>query len=326
MRADALRHIGIIIFTGIAIGIAGFALFPRIPVLSDSISYFTVAQNLLSGKGLVSSYVGPNEAFIMGLPSPDIHMPGWPLLIAGFMWLTHVGLSAPIILNIVLTIFSAVLFYLTVGAWSDRRRALVGSFFFLFFPLVLAYEFTGLAEISLVFWSALAVFLASIAKPKKTLIWLVVIGLAYTAGFCIRQTAIFLVPLISMILAERGFSRFNSILFGIGLAIVSAIAHFAYSSVDSLHEAQNLLFRYDLLLHTGLLRGSFYREILTRADLSPPVPLPELLWAILAKKPVRMLTSCISPDRIWQAETLMKALVIAIMVAVPFLVRLKRIR
>jgi len=140
-------------------------------------------------------------------------MPGWPLLIAGFMWLTHVGLSAPIILNIVLTIFSAVLFYLTVGAWSDRRRALVGSFFFLFFPLVLAYEFTGLAEISLVFWSALAVFLASIAKPKKTLIWLVVIGLAYTAGFCIRQTAIFLVPLISMILAERGFSRFNSILF-----------------------------------------------------------------------------------------------------------------
>jgi len=326
MRADALRHIGIIIFTGIAIGIAGFALFPRIPVLSDSISYFTVAQNLLSGKGLVSSYVGPNEAFIMGLPSPDIHMPGWPLLIAGFMWLTHVGLYAPIILNIVLTIFSAVLFYLTVGAWSDRRRALVGSFFFLFFPLVLAYEFTGLAEISLVFWSALAVFLASIAKPKKTLIWLVVIGLAYTAGFCIRQTAIFLVPLISMILAERGFSRFNSILFGIGLAIVSAIAHFAYSSVDSLHEAQNLLFRYDLLLHTGLLRGSFYREILTRADLSPSVPLPELLWAILAKKPVRMLTSCISPDRIWQAETLIKALVIAIMVAGPFLVRLKRIR
>jgi signal transduction histidine kinase len=54
--------------------------------------------------------------------------------------------------------------------------------------------------------------------------------------------------------------------------------------------------------------------------------LPELLWAILAKKPVRMLTSCISPDRIWQAETLMKALVIAIMVAGPFLVRLKRIR
>jgi hypothetical protein len=129
-----------------------------------------------------------------------------------------------------------------------------------------------------------------------------------------------------MILAERGFSRFNSILFGIGLAIVSAIAHFAYSSVDSLLEAQNLLFRYDLLLHTGLLRGSFYREILTRADLSPSVPLPELLWAILAKKPVRMLTSCINPDRIWQAETLMKALVIAIMVAGPFLVRLKRIR
>jgi len=325
-KKTTLVHLGIIGSLGLAIGLLGWVLFPRIPVWSDSLSYFTVAMNLLAGKGLVSSYVGPNEAFIMGLPCPDLHMPGWPLLIAGFMWLTRTGLYAPVILNIVLTIFSAVLFYFTVSAWSDRTRALTGSLFFLFFPLTLAYEFTALAEISLVFWSILAVFLASVASPKRTLMWLIAIGLAYTAGFCTRQTAIFLLPLISLTLAERGFSRIIAICFGIALALVSALAHLAYSSVDSLHEAQNLLFRYDLLLHTGLLSGSFYREILTGADLSSGIPLPELLWAILVKKPVRMLASYLSPDRIWQAETMMKLLVIAILAVGPFLVRLKRIR
>lgn len=312
-----LIHLGIIMGLGLAIGLLGWFLFPKIPVLSDSIGYFTAARNLLIGKGLVSSYVSPNEAFIMGLPCPDLHMPGWPLLIAGFMWLTRTGLYAPIVLNILLTLSSAILFYFTVRIWSDRTKALMGSFFFLLFPLTLAYEFTALAEMCLVFWSILAVFLALVARPKRTLIWFMVIGLAYMAGFCTRQTAIFLLPFISLILAEKGFSRATAICFGIVLALVSTLAHFAYSSVDSLNEAQNLLFRYDLLLHTGLLRGSFYREILTPENLSAGVPIPELLWSILAKKPVRMFVSYLSPDRIWQAETLMKLVVIGILAIGP---------
>ncbi|MGB9589601.1 MAG: glycosyltransferase family 39 protein [Candidatus Hydrothermia bacterium] len=326
MRNPTIRHITLICFIGIGIGIAGFILFPKIPVLSDSIGYFTVARNLLLAKGLVSSYVGPNEAFIMGLPCPDIHMPGWPLLVAGFMFITRTGLYAPLILNILLTVSSALIFYFTVRLWSDTRRALVSSLFFLLFPLILGYEFTALSEISLVFWSLLAVFLASASNPKRAVLWLAAIGLVYSLAFCTRQTSILLVPLISLILAENGFSRIHAVCFGLTLVLVSALANLAYSSVDSLREAQSLLFRYDLLLHTGFLKVSFNRAILTPQDLSPDVPLTHLIWAVLLKKPVRMLASYIAPESIWHLENLMKLLVVVVLAGGPFFVPRKRIR
>ncbi len=326
MRNATIGHLFILCFVGIVVGLAGFVLFPRIPVLSDSLGYFTLARNLLMGKGLVSSYVGPNEAYIMGLPCPDLHMPGWPIFIAGFMWLTRTGLYAPVLLNILLTLVSAALFYLTVRAWSDARRAFLGSLFFLLFPLTLAYEFTGMAETSLVFWSLLVVFLASLARPKRAMVWMPTILLAYAFVFATRQTSVFLIPLVSLILVERGFPRTHAICFGVALLLVSVVANLSYSRIDSLSEAQSVLFRYDLLLHSGFLKKSFYRDILTPADLNPAVPLPEMLFAILVKKPIRMFVSYFSPDNIWRAENLMKLLVIAVLALGPFLVRNKRMR
>jgi len=326
MRNATIRQLFILCSVEIGIGLAGFILFPRIPLLSDSLVYFSLARNLLMGNGLVSSYVGPNEAYIMGLPCPDIHMPGWPILIAEFMWLTRTGFYAPVLLNILLTVASVVLFYLTVRAWSDARRAFLGSFFFLLFPLTTAYELTGMTETSLVFWSTLAILLASVARPKKSLAWMATIMLSYVFAFTTRQTSIFLIPLVSLILVERGFSRTHVICFGMVLLLISVVTNLSYSKIGSLSEAQSALFRYDLLLHSGFLKKSFYRDILTPADLNPVAPLSELFFAILVKKPIRMFVSYFSPDNIWRVENLMKLLVIAILAVGPFLVRSKRIR
>ena len=246
-KKTTLAHLGIIGGLGLAIGLLGWVLFPKIPIFSDSIEYFTTARNLLAGKGLVSSYPGATDAFIMGLPCPDHHMPGWPLLIAGFMWLTRTGPYGLNFLNILLTLLSSVLVYFIVLFWSDERKALASSLIFLLLPWIIFYEFTGMAEIAFVFWVLLSLFFASVPNPKY--IWAGVLGsgLALLVAYLVRESALFFLPLVLALLRARGQSFWKLALFASAFLLGCFLSSYIYySSYPGFRDVREILARYVL--------------------------------------------------------------------------------
>jgi len=297
-KKTTLIHLGIITGLGLAVGLAGWILFPKIPIISDSIGYFTIARNLLMGKGLVSSYPGATNAFIMGLPCPDLHMPGWPLLIAGFMWLTRTGPYSPNILDILLTLLSSVLVYFIVLFWSDERKALASSLIFLLLPWIISYEFTGLAEIALVFWVLLSLFFASIPNPRY--IWASVLGsgFALLVAYLVRESALFFLPLVIALLRTRGLSFWRLALFASALLLGCFLSSYIYySSYPGFRDVREILAWYDLFTKTKLPPiKSPITSIVTWGDVPHPSP-GEILWNVLIIKPLRILSVILKRER-----------------------------
>lgn len=302
------------------VGLLGWLLFPKIPVWSDSLAYFTVARNLLMGKGLVSSYVGTAGAFIVGLPCPDMHMPGWPVLIAGFMWLTKIGPYSPIVLGIALTILSSFLVYFIVLFWSDTKRALAASVIFVFLPWVIAYEFTGMAEIAFLFWILLSLFFASIPNPKYRLVSILGSGLALLMGYVTRETALFFLPLVIAIMRMRGLSVWKLIVFGLVISLACLFSSYIYySSYPGFREARKILALFGLFTKAGLLGIKHpITDIVTWNDI-PQVSLRDLLWSVLIRKPIRIIFSIMKGES-WYLILIRLSLVIPTILA-PVMVR-----
>ncbi len=314
-RRITFIHLGIILGLGLAIGLLGWLLFPKVPVISDFIEYFTLARNLLVGRGLVSSYPGATDVFIMGLPCPDTHMPGWPLLIAGFMWLTRLGPCSSIVLCILLTIITSVLVYFIVLFWSDDKKALVASLVFLLFPWTIAYEFTGMAESAFVFWVALSVFFASIPNQKCWLVNILGAGLSLLLAYITRESALFFLPLIVALLRMRGLSFWKLILFSLSLLIASFLSSYIYySSYPGFREVRETLALYDLLTKTWLPKIKYpITSIVTREDL-PQLPLKDILWNVIVIKPIRIIVSVLKGEG-WYPIIIRSFLVLPVIVA-----------
>lgn len=280
-----------LLLVGLMIGLVGFLILPRVPVNPDAVGYFTSARNLLLGKGLVTSLATVTPAYLMGAPNPDLHMPGYPLLLAGFMWLTRTGIYSPVLLNIFLAVASAILVYFTVLLWSDRGKAIAASLLFLFFPAVLIYEFTGLAEMALVFWVMLSLFLAS--APGRFIPRFIGAGLTLLIAYITRETTLLFVPLVVAILVERGARGWSIMAFTVVvLGACLASPYFYYLHWPGFAETHYIFAGYTALFRTGVLRENQnpMMDIVTRHDMFAGIS-PVDLTLLLLKKPFRLITT-----------------------------------
>ena len=290
-RRITLANLGIILCLGLAIGLLGWVLFPRIPVWSDSLSYFTAARNLLMGKGLVTSLCACTQSYFMGIPHPDLHLPGWPLLIAGFMWLTKTGLYAPVLLNILLTVLAAILVYHTVRFWSTPARALSASLVFLVFPTTLMYEFSGLSEMAIIFWVILSLFLSSVPGAGRSIPCLIGSWASLVIAYATRESSLLFLPLVLVFLRQRGSSKIALAVFGVSAVLACfGISYTYYSLWPGFAEARAIAAKTSLLSHTGMIRRSHFTAIATWQDL-PDVSPARLAWDVLARKPLRLIVN-----------------------------------
>ncbi|MEO0180652.1 MAG: hypothetical protein ABIN54_05005 [candidate division WOR-3 bacterium] len=290
MSKKEILYLLLVLSAGATMGIFGLIFFPKIPVNSDAISYFTAARNLLGGKGLVISLSTPTMAYFMGVPHPDYHMPGWPLLLAGFMWLTKTGPCTPIILNIALALGSSALAYFTLLLWSDSEKAFWGALLFMLFPSIMVYQFTGMAEMPLLFWLMLSVFTASLPRAGRTIALLIGIGIILIFAYATRETALFFLPLILSLLRERG-ARWSTltILTLIILAASLILSYLYYSLWPGFSETSYVFNQHGILFKTGTItpeHNPMWNVV--RPEDFPKLSLPELFWLLL-KKPLRLL-------------------------------------
>ena len=288
MSKRELWGLAIVIAVSSIIGFIGFLLSPKVPVNSDAIGYFTVARNLITGKGLVTSLTDPTSAYIIGVPHPEFHMPGWPLLLAGFFWITRTGALAPLILGILLAIGSSTLAYFTAMFWSDRQKALSGALALAFYPGILIYQFTGLAEMAIVFWFVLALFFASLPGINP---WLAACaaGVSLFASYITREISLLLIPLILVILNGKGI-RWKSLLIMAGVLITAcATSSYLYQNCwPGLLENRYIFLKYTTLFKTGAITMDHnpMHNIVSPEDFPKLSPAETLL--LLLKKPLRL--------------------------------------
>ncbi len=295
MRRIILWHISILVLAGLAVGFLCFFLAPKPPAGWDAISYFSVARNLLSGRGIVTSLCSVTPAWLMGVPHPDLHMPGYPLLLAGFMWFTRTGFYALWLLDTVLVILTSILVYFTVLPRSTPSAGLMASFIFMLSPMTLMHAFTGLAEIAVVFWSVLAVFLAGLPGSGRSPLCMMGSALAFFIAYITREISILLLPFLLLLLVNRGAKVSRAIVFGILVVVICFASSSAYYSFwPGFREVQLILKNFSLFKHTGLFHANPYTDIINPKDF-PPLSPGVVFWDILIRKPVRSIVE------IWQA-------------------------
>lgn len=281
--------LAIVAIASLLIGLIGFLLSPKIPVNSDAISYFTVARNLITGKGLLTSLSDPTSAYIMGVLHPDLHMPGWTILLAGFLWLTRTGALAPLILGILLAIGSSILAYFTAMEWFGGQKALSGALAFAFYPGILIYQFTGLAELAIVFWFSLALFFASLTKMKAWLA-LCAAGISLFVSYLTRETSLLLIPLILVMLNRKGIGWRSLLIMAGVLTVVCLTSSYLYQKWwPGFAKAQVIFTKYSLLFKTGVITPDQnpMDQVVRPEDF--PTLSPAKTFLLLLKKPFRLL-------------------------------------
>ncbi|MGB9589600.1 MAG: hypothetical protein ACPL68_01805 [Candidatus Hydrothermia bacterium] len=319
MHRTAFWQIGIVILLGLCLGITGFILTPRVPGGWDAVSYFTMARNLIAGRGMVSSVCSVTPAWFMGVPHPDLHMPGYPLLLAGFMLLTRVGLCSPLLLDALLIIITAVLVYFIIWFRSTPGSALLGSLSYLLFPTTLIYSFVGMAEIAVVFWIVLSVFLAGIPGSGRSPLCILGSGLALFMAYVTRESSIFILPLVLAMLVERGARPSRAIAFGVIIATICFLSSFVYYSLwPGFRDVQTILNYFSLIKHSGLFSLNPYLDIIGPNDF--PRLSPSMFFLdILIRKPIRCLAE------IWRAGvwyiTALDILTVLLLVMAPIVVK-----
>lgn len=155
--------------------------------VADESRYLYFANNLLSG------YYSP--------PSPDFNIwngPGYPLLIAGFMFF-KLPLIAVRLLNGFLLYFSLVISYKTINIYSSKKNAIVytmilGMYFPIFemLPLIMTESLTW-------FLISLVCFLFIKNYVKKTMSWKLIILAAFSIAYLTLTKVIFGYVILSML-------------------------------------------------------------------------------------------------------------------------------
>ena len=319
MRRIVFWHIASIILLGLVMGFLWFIMAPRIPAGWDQISYFSVASNLLAGRGMVTSLCSVTPAWFMGVPHPDLHMPGYPLLLAGFMRLTGAGLCSPWLLDVVLIILTATLIYFTIMPRSTPMAGLLGSISFMLSPMTLIHAFDGLAEIAVVFWAVLAVFLAGLPGSGRSGLCIMGSAIALFMAYITRESSIFLLPLLLALMHEQGARVSRLMVFGvIMVAVCFAASSVYYSFWPGFRDAISIINNLALFKHAGLFSPNPYTEIVSPNDfpsLSPVV----LFRDILLRKPIRSLSE------MWQAGVwylnLLSIAVVSVLMTAPIVVK-----
>lgn len=153
----------------------------------DSYYYFSLAQNIVDGKGVV---------FNDGVPTNGFHPLYAFLLVPIFKLFLSIGLNAPIYASlIVLSIFSvgtSIFLYLIVKKLLNKNAALFAAFIWLFNPYVLFVSLIGVeTSIQIFFLSALVYFIVNI-KSTLSKLDCIFIGILIGLVFLSRMDGVFL--------------------------------------------------------------------------------------------------------------------------------------
>jgi hypothetical protein len=164
----------------------------------DAYIYYTVAKNIINGRGIVFNY---------GIPANGFHPFYVLILVPIFKLLYPYGVNLPIYASLfIMTIFSlgtSVFVYLIVSKLLNKKAGLLAAFIWLFNPCILFVSFMGMeTPIQIFFISLLTYFI--LTKEDRT-------------QFSIHESVI-----IGLLVGIIFLSRMDGIFIGIG--VISALA------------------------------------------------------------------------------------------------------
>ncbi len=225
------------VLAGVLAAVLLVGLVPRIVLAAsatfaghgDSAFYYSVAENLVDGRGFEIDYVGH---YLNGLPpiphyANDYWMPLASVIIAASMAVLGKSLFASILPAVVASLLLALLTYRIARLFSEKRIVAVASALLVLFPsTVMRYSVATDTTIYFAIFAGGSLFLMmrGLARPA---LFLPAAGLAALAHLT-RQDGIFLVPALGAAIALAplpwsGRTRWALIAASIYLAVLSPI-------------------------------------------------------------------------------------------------------
>ncbi len=172
----------------------------------DSYGYLTLADNLVNGPGFARMHaVGPQGQEVL---TPEFcRTPGYPVLIAGFQWLTGHGRAATIVFQQVLSILLCLMTMMICQQFFGRKAGLIAGCLLAFDPQVLGLSNVLYADSIFCFYLCCAVFLAAKSVEGGS-IWLsVTAGLLLGIGILTKPAGIVLPFVLAAVMVLYGLAK-----------------------------------------------------------------------------------------------------------------------
>lgn len=174
----------------------------RGPALADEFIYLAGARHLAEAASLDARFYDASAILKLGHPHKDVHAPGYVLLLGLAMRLVGPTFEAAVALNALLFVAGALLVReLALGLGVGGRAAFLSGIVFLLLPGCLPYVFWAMAEIPLVVLGAAALAVAARWPDRSGALGA---GLLLGLALLVRESAIFLLPPLLVLLRPRG--------------------------------------------------------------------------------------------------------------------------
>jgi 4-amino-4-deoxy-L-arabinose transferase-like glycosyltransferase len=243
-RSRSICNLTVVILPIVMLVFASFFVDPsRVHVsgldhtLNDQVEYITTAQNLLRSGTLESSVIQTGTL----VNGSFHHMPGYPVLLAGFYKVFGVNMWSTLLPGLLAFIFSTILIYLIGKKLFDYRVGFAAFILAISFSPFLIYSFTAMVEMPFIF-AALFCFLATVYLNPRLQSSLVPFLLILP--FLFRETGSLLVIPLAVYVQSKSASRklFYFIKTILGSVIVLAFVYkMLFSSGNSQMFLKNII-------------------------------------------------------------------------------------